>query len=422
MGVIRFADAVPFAPPAARRSICLTVVARVSVKTTDQGFISKGTNKYMKRLDVSRIDQQPTQATRRAKLLFKELISQAASTWFVSQAIRMKLPDHPALRLRIKPSFSSSNEATHLSLTFSLQQPQTGPHRVLFTFSTFNDNVPSHPYKENDIHAEDAAGRLHLNFFSPNDKSGGQEEFLQEWRVHRDVVGDVTLKMDVYPRKVNINTPLGARVDLRTDQGGLQGAGRWFLPRLLAEDSTRLYTNIVEWDLCSAPPRTRAIWSHGEGPQAVIKVGTTSTLVDTVYMVGPIQSYPPKAMPGSVPGFCGSYWFGRLPKNLDRLKDFNSAIFKPMAEMFKDEGSSYRIFIRSAVLGYGGTGFDASYVLEYDGRTAMNSDQDIQALFAHEMVHSFIQMPPEKDDSDDNGWFVEGELCPLRNRYESSSS
>ncbi|KAJ7271028.1 peptidase M61 domain-containing protein [Mycena rebaudengoi] len=303
----------------------------------------------------------------------------------------------PALRLLLKPHFTRSGAASHISVAYTIPpSDEAGP---LLLFETFFVNVPSHPYSEADVHAEDDVGALPLQFVP----TGRQNE--QEWRPSRVVVGDLTLRMDVFPRKVDITTPLGTRIDLRTDQGGLQGAGRWFLPRVARAG---IFTNIVDWDLSLAPPSgVRAVWSLGEGPGRVTSTGPSDVLTNTVYMVGPVNSFPPEPRPGTQPGLCACYWFGALPPNLDRLKGFNTALFERMARMYGDEDGSYRVFARSAVRGYGGTGFKGSYVLEYDPSTAQEPDDDVRALFAHEMVHSFSLMDAD-EDGEGNEWYIEG--------------
>ena len=330
----------------------------------------------------------------------------------------MQLPAYPAIRLCIQPHFDNLGAASHLSVTYRLQTPPpqeqndakpTAYDGLRLFFETSYGNVPSHPYNPEDIRASDAAGPLRLEFVS----SGGEQETnVQEWRPaeqSRCFQGEVKLCMDVWPRHVDSLTPLGPRVDLRRDHGGMLGSGRWFLPKPAV--SFKTFVNVMEWDLSLAPANTRAIWSHGEGPSPIIVEGPVDTLLETVYMVGPVQSYPPGPRRSADPGFCGCYWLGdALPSNLDRLKDFNSALFTPMASMFHDGvvKGAYRVFVRRSERGFGGRGFRDSYVLEIDGSSKDEDGDDVRNLFAHEIVHSFALMD-EEEDGDDNAWFTEGE-------------
>jgi predicted metalloprotease with PDZ domain len=92
---------------------------------------------------------------------------------------------------------------------------------------------------------------------------------------------------------------------------------------------------------------------------------------------------------------------------LDRVKAFNAEIFPYMATHFEAPDETYRVFIRKALVAYGGSGFMSSYVLEYDETVEDETDDEIRELFTHEMVHSFSTMD-EEEDGYDNAWFTEG--------------
>lgn len=316
----------------------------------------------------------------------------------------MLRPNHAVLHLRIKPHFTSHGTVTHLSVAYTIPKSALSGNDAHLAYVTQTGNVPSHPYTEAEVRAVDDAGRLPFIFVQVSNT-------LQQWRLGRDAIGDLTLQMEVFPRQVDMTTPMGPRVDLRTDQGGVQGVGTWFLPQVTQGD---LYNNVVEWDISESPPGTRAVWSHGEGPDRIEHIGPSDTFHRTVFMVGPIQSSPPGPIPGNEPGLCVSYWFGSLPANLRRLKGFNAQLYTPMARLFGDTEGSYRVFMRNVFRGYGGTGYLDSFVLEYDAESADLPDDDIINLFAHEMVHSFAFMDAE-DDGEQNSWFIEGKSQPFRN-------
>ncbi|RAL12934.1 uncharacterized protein BO97DRAFT_477582 [Aspergillus homomorphus CBS 101889] len=342
-------------------------------------------------------------------------------------------PERPAkvnlstFKVTITPHFTA-HEASHLSIHLSLQSPSCAAHHPLFLFETYYGNVPANPFTESDITASDAAGRLPLYFTNPTENPEGPD---QEWRVNRDTVGDIQLRFSVFPRHVDITTPIGPRVDLRRDQGGLIGNGRYFLPRP-AQD--QMYHYIVTWDVTRAPAGTRAVWSFGEGPGSVTKTGDPMVIVNSVFMVGPIHSYPNGTQSiasgtmddddmglalarnsVSVAGDEGNttapstqvFWFGTLPDNLGRLNQYNIQLFPKLAAFFRSDDASYHIFIRRVVRGFGGHSCLDSYVLEYDQDSWKEADEELVALFSHEMIHSFVMMGPEPDGYD-NGWFTEG--------------
>ncbi|PYH93165.1 hypothetical protein BO71DRAFT_356013 [Aspergillus ellipticus CBS 707.79] len=315
------------------------------------------------------------------------------------------LKDTCTLKVTITPHFNADS-ADRLSIHLVLQNPRCAAHHPIFFFETYCGNVPAHHYDENSIIALDAAGPLHLHFTKLTNPDGPD----QEWRVDRDTVGDVQLRFSVSPRNVDITTPIGPRVDLRRDQGGLIGNGQWFLPRP-AKD--RVYRNVVEWDLSRAPEGTSAVWSFGEGPGPVIKNGGPTVIADSVFMVGPIRSYPGASSSSAdssgatVALSAKVFWFGELPENLQRLNRYNILLFPKLVDFFQSAGASYRIFIRRAIRGFGGRGCLESYVLEYDELSWKETDGELVSIFSHEMVHSFSMMGPEIDGYE-NDWFVEG--------------
>ncbi|KAF5643379.1 peptidase M61 domain protein [Fusarium tjaetaba] len=307
---------------------------------------------------------------------------------------------NPSIYLRLAPHFDKEGVSA-LSVHLEIENPSVQDGQPMFLFDTFMDNVPGHPYCESDIHAADDDGPLPLAF---RDIPRLNRDTQQQWCPTRQTKGHVTLRFDAFPRTVSEKTPLGARVDLRRDQGGLQGVGRWFLPLLISD---RVHKNTVEWVLPhETPPSTRCVWSLGEGPEPVVVIGRADTMWRTVYMTGPVCSYPDSAaQKGDILAAC--YWFGDLLPNLDRLKAYNTSLYPKMAEHFRVPGESYRVFIRKTKVGFGGTGFIGSYGLEYDESVADETDDSLLLLFTHEMVHSFSDLSPE-DDGYDNDWFREG--------------
>ncbi|ATY65150.1 pdz dhr glgf [Cordyceps militaris] len=304
---------------------------------------------------------------------------------------------YPVLSLRIRPNFTPEGDVSHLSVTYTIPKSALAGSNPHLSYTTWFGNFAAHRYSESDIFATDTVGRLPFIFVD-------ETSTLQQWRLGRDPVSDLTMKMDVFPRKVDINTAPGPRVDLRLDQGGLVGTGGWFLPQVVQGS---FYTHAVSWDLSVAPPRTRTVWTYGEGPFRVEQVGTVDTFARSVFMVGPIQSSPPAPQLHSSASTCATYWFGNLPPVLQRLRGFNTNLYTPMADFFQDLDGSYRVFIRTSPRGWGGSSFLGSYILEYSDSISEAADEEVIGLLAHEMVHSFTALSNE-DNGEENAWFVEG--------------
>lgn len=305
--------------------------------------------------------------------------------------------------LHLTPHFDNEG-ASALSVRLHIASPNITAHQPAFSFWLFNVNVPGPGLSEEDIEAEDEEGPLQVEF--QNVPAVGDQQ-SQHWCLSRDTVGELVLSYTVPPRLVTKHTPLGARVDLRRDQGGLMGSPEWFLPRYLSDSE---HTLAVEWSVPpDAPANTRYVWSYGEGPGPHTRVGSVQTLSSTVFMVGPIQSYPEvpnDAYPST------SYWFGPLLPNLQSMVEYSAELYPKMAAYFDDLGQTYRVFFRKSLFGFGGTGFSASYVVEYEESTKNESEWSLIRLSTHEMVHSFATLSLEENEEYDNAWYSEGLCCP----------
>ncbi|OJK02131.1 hypothetical protein ASPACDRAFT_40949 [Aspergillus aculeatus ATCC 16872] len=296
------------------------------------------------------------------------------------------------LNLTITPHFTTAAEADRLSVQLTLQAPHCAAHHPLFLFETYYGNVPAHPYTERDITAPGMARRP---------RHGGRRAAAIRRRPaargHHDA-----------------RRPAG-RPPPRP--GGLIGNGRWFLPRPAADD--RVYRHVVAWDLSHAPAAaqpTRAVWSFGEGPDPVVKIGPPTVLVDSVYMVGPIRSDPCRGCGGVVAAPRAQiFWFGQLPENLRRLNAYSVLLYPKLAVFFRDSNAtSYHIFIRRVLRGFGGHGCQQSYVLEYDESSRNETEEELVALFSHEMIHSFVMMGPKAD-----GAMLTGAVLGLAQLYSA---
>lgn len=220
----------------------------------------------------------------------------------------------------------------------------------------------------------------------------------------RSTTGDVKLSYEVVPLPANTAV---SQLDLRCDQGGILGSGLSFMPR---PQSTKVYRNIVEWELSEAREGTRAVWTFSEGPAPVEKVGPASILSDSVYMVGPIRSNHPTRSPGNSSDYYGYYWFGDLPPNLEVIKDIHHDFFVKVSNFFQDSPSAsnpYRSFVRSTSFAksFDGTNYTRSHIFDYDDHIAVAHDYDLIRRMSYEIVHNFLG--PSVTDPNIN-WLFDG--------------
>lgn len=319
---------------------------------------------------------------------------QTFSTWPCSR---------PAILLKLTPNFNNLDHIMSLSAVLEVRDVcRRHPGQVLVEMKMMDGNVPSNDYQgTNALKAADEHGILPLKF---NDAENG----MRYWYSSRATQGAVTIEFTAFPREVNNHTPVGPRVDLRMDQGGMIGAGSTFIPVPPCRHTTLdIYLN---WNLSGTPEGTTAVWSFGEGAK-LSRTGTIDVLSKSNFMVGPVNKYMRKITPRHrVKEDFGVYWFGN-PEAFDIVKVARTAceLFEKMALFFEDTKDSYRIFLRfNPYRGFGGSGFLWSFVLEYDPYLIIDEDY-LLYLLVHEMVHNWPIMEQEPESGSEEGaWYSEG--------------
>jgi hypothetical protein len=152
---------------------------------------------------------------------------------------------------------------------------------------------------------------------------------------------------------VDAKTPIGPRIDLRAQQGGLQGSTLSMIPVPPGTDEKKrkIYRMILDWDLRSAPKGTRAVWTFGGGPGPEQRIGPAAELSSTLIMLGDVKSYPPPSLEGNEDNFYGFYYFGEPPSSIIDTAYANHQLFLKMSKFFQDPPSAenpYRVFVRRA--------------------------------------------------------------------------
>lgn len=128
--------------------------------------------------------------------------------------------ESPIFRISITLLFDDQS-ASCLSIQQTLARPHCAAHEALLVFETRYGNVPAYQFTEQNVLAFDNDSPLPIYFTRTKLNSPDQE-----WRVNRSTSGTVTLHFKVFPRYVDIKTPIGPRVDMRRDEGGLTSGGR----------------------------------------------------------------------------------------------------------------------------------------------------------------------------------------------------
>lgn len=319
--------------------------------------------------------------------------------------------DLPSLHLLLTPKATESGHITTLqfSLTAKRLPHQAGDLLCTYTQHQHDDAASSQLQRLlRGIRATltDGDGALPFTLSGQEDEDDGRQEIY----VAREARGDIVFSSEI--RALGVDEPARDASALRRDQGGILGAGRYFLPWFTIDGNCRLS---IEWELANCPEGTRAVCSLGEGPESVEALGHSKTVLDCVFMVGPIKSnLLEEALQGtgnSGAGCCGTYWFGDPPGKLDAVKDFASSMFPRMSEHFKDEGGSYHAFFRRVSNGLQSGTFHSSAIIDYDTDVEDDHDWDIIRVLNRAMVTAWVQLDPE-DDGNENCWFTDGKNQP----------
>ena len=187
-------------------------------------------------------------------------------------------------------------------------------------------------------------------------------------------------------------------LDLGSEEGGVTGSGKTFLPAFFAEGPVRY---CLRWDLSAMPENAAGAWTWGEGDGE--HTGDGTTLISAFFAMGaPLDCVRVGAF--------RYYWF-RNPKLLETAVDA-ARIFSAEAAFFRDsksrDGGSlpYSIFTRHGeqCVHPGGTADHRAYLWLY--RDNGQLDASLKFLFAHEMVHNWITAPDEPYGT--CTWYVEG--------------
>lgn len=302
-------------------------------------------------------------------------------------------------------------------VSITIESPALLRDEVLVTFpSTFSCVCTEH-----EVDVSDEQGALLLVF----EDLGRSSE--RSWLPARQTVGYVRMTYKVTPSAKEQFKTDGPVLGLHSEPGGLLGSDFAVIPIFPLEE----YRTIVQWDLKRAPIGTRAVWTYGEGPCAIERVGPASILRDSVYMVGQIQSNPPSTSSGVRSATYGYYWFGNLPPNIEVIKDIHQYFFNNVQKFFETdvnetgdidhlffanvpkgvkkclvEPSPHRSFVRNTnhYKSFGGTSFGHSHILNYDDQIGKVKDYDLVRRMAHEMSH--IWLGPSVMESVD--WLYEG--------------
>lgn len=326
----------------------------------------------------------------------------------------------PLLNVLLTPTFESNGGIYGLEVSVTFEADEIEGGTPVFDL----------PLKPKSLHVQREAEIWDVDGKAPC--SGKPSGKGQTWISGRNLHGTVTFRYCILP-STSEDPKTGLELELHRDQteGGLLGSGFTFIPIPVAATTTdRFYRITVQWNLDQAPKGTRAVWTFGEGPDPISKIGSIYLLSNSVYMIGPIQSNPPIPINNSISDYYGYYWFGSLPSNIEIIQKIHLDFLLKVANFFSDPPTAenpYRSFVRNIghIGSFGGSFFNRSHIFDYDSRIAQAEDYDLMRRLSCEMSHIWLGPPATADEDQEIDWFYEGlKNClsvyfPFRNGFRT---
>ena len=215
---------------------------------------------------------------------------------------------------------------------------------------------------------------------------------FMHYAVERDVAGTVCIAYTVKPRPFCEGDRCGPYFDLKAEEGGASSAGLSFLPEIAGlEGDISLH-----WDLSDCPEGATGICTFGEGDLSYH--GTLDKLQQSYFIFGMVSSI--------TDGDFGFHWLTKPSFDVEAIASYARDLFGRMSQFFRDDGKTYRIFMRKDPYPTsGGTALMRSYMFGWN-ETQPVSVKDKQNILAHEMVHNW----PHLNDNPYGitSWYSEG--------------
>ena len=296
----------------------------------------------------------------------------------------------PGLKLTLKP-VQQGEKIIHMDVKYEINGLDLNENDRLGYIYQVLASIPKCEFSEVGLKAFDEQGELPLVT---------SEEVYQygkalTWRTTRQSNGSITVNYRVYPRILPENYSSSPYFDLRTEQGGMNGAGVPFIVLLPEKD----YAIHLHWDLEEMPEGARGIWCKGEGDVSL--TGTPELLAYSYYAVGKVKTW--RTQENEKFEF---HWIAEPNFDVDAVAARIFALYQYFSVFFEDTESPFKIFARRDPFkkSGGGTALADSFMFGYSDEVIPTPD-GMQTLMAHEMVHNW---PHLDGDLEDRTWYAEG--------------
>jgi len=314
-----------------------------------------------------------------------------------SAASAQRLPRD--LELLVKPHLVDT-AVSHVVVRMVMRGIDVPASAPLLKMQMVAAGVNTAQYDASTLTVTDASGPVPLTQ-ATEPKDPANNRYFRRWTAARPVKGDLTVTYNGTPRRLPPGQwPGGPVMDMRAEDGGMNGRGGYFL--VLPDDSATHRVR-VRWDLSGIPAGARGVWTHGEGDAT--KVLTADKLAGTIFMAGPVKSYPAKADPTF-----NIYWLTEPSWNFAEVAPTVEKLFRYYGRLFEDTTHSLRIFMRRG-RSNGGSGAGGSFLMYTPSADFNLPPMNIPGLIgflAHEIFHQFPEQLDDYDVGEPTYWWSEG--------------
>lgn len=296
----------------------------------------------------------------------------------------------PDLKVVLKP-YGKDGTVRYIDVAYEIECPALARVDLLAQIHLNTASIPVCVFGEGGLGARDRDGELPLRVL----EGPGEWGEARKWFVERPTAGDVRMSYRVFPRILPENYRSSPYFDLRTEDGGANGAGVTFM----VMPPEREYRIHLHWDLTHMPYGSRGVWCMGEGD--VTLVDRPSLLAFSYYAVGDIKEYKE-----TDDDTFAMYWLSEPSFDTNAVARRIKDLFDCMSSFFEDKGAPYKVFVRKDPFekSGGGTALRDSFMFGWSDATKPTPDS-LQNLLAHEMVHNW----PHLDGKDGEvNWYNEG--------------
>ncbi len=301
-------------------------------------------------------------------------------------------PGARSLQVVLAPHLSD-DAVDYVDVSVTIEAPNLGASAPLLHLPMVFAGVESARYQSADIQVEDAMGMVSLTQVDdPADPTNFRYD--RHWLAGRATMGDVSVRYRAPTRAFIPVLGSGPPFDLRTEGGGIAGAGVSFLA--LPEGAT-IYRITLHWDFAAMPANARGVFSLGEGD--VELAGPAERLLYAFYLAGPVKSYP-----DCPSGPFQAFWLSEPPFDIQAVAQWTERAYGEISTFFGDPDKPYRVFLRHNEAGaIGGAALSDSFMVGY-GDAPVPTPERLRAMLAHEITHNWPK--PLNDTASE--WYGEG--------------